>query len=145
MEAPLILRPAEITDYNHLALWRNDAETRAQSINQDPVTHTETLKWLYRSLKNPDRTIYICVDGNDMVGTCRADKVDGRFELSWTVAPYCRAMGYASQMVPLAIEKHPSCFARIKPGNHASIKVAKRAGMTLCGEDDGLLVYFRKP
>ena len=141
----MYLRLAEITDFNHLALWRNDPETRAQSINQDPVTHTETLKWLYRSLKNPDRTIYIGMDGDDMVGTCRADIVGNGCELSWTVAPYFRAMGYASQMVPLAIEKHPDCFARIKPGNRASIKVAERAGMTRCGEEDGLLVYFRKP
>lgn len=139
------LRLAEITDYNHLALWRNDPETRAQSINQERVTHSETLKWLYRSLKDSDRTIYIGIDGDDMVGTCRADKVIGRFELSWTVAPYFRAMGYASQMVSLVAEKHPNCFARIKTGNRASMKVAERAGMKLCGEEDGLLVYCRKP
>ena len=88
------LRPATLEDAERLFQWRNDSLTRAQSLQQQPVEWQAHLQWLQASLQNPDRQLYIAesaaLAGQEqslILGTVRADRTDGEYELSWTVAP----------------------------------------------------------
>ena len=109
------LRPATLEDAQCLFRWRNDPLTRAQSLQQQPVEWEAHLKWLQASLQNPDRQLYIAesaaLAGQEqslLLGTVRADKTAGEYELSWTVAPEQRGKGWGRQMVAALIECLPS-------------------------------------
>ena len=109
------LRPATLEDAERLFQWRNDSLTRAQSLQQQPVEWQAHLNWLQASLQNPDRQIYIAesaaLAGQEqslLLGTVRADKTAGEYELSWTVAPEQRGKGWGRQMVAALIECLPS-------------------------------------
>ena len=109
------LRPATLEDAQQLFAWRNDPQSRAQSLQQQPVEWQAHLLWLQASLQNPDRQLYIAesaaLAGQEqslLLGTVRADKTAGEYELSWTVAPEQRGKGWGRQMVEALIECLPS-------------------------------------
>lgn len=134
------LRPATMNDAGVLFAWRNDPETRANSVNSDPVAWADHCAWLKASLANPDRDLLIAELDGMPVGTVRIDRGD-ETEISWTVSPEHRGKGVAKYMVALA---SPSgrAVARIKPANIASQKIAESVGFRLA-EVDGLQVWRR--
>ena len=89
MSETVRLRPATIEDAQRLFEWRNDPQTRAQSLQQQPVAWESHLAWLQASLRNPNRQLYIAEpirrqeQGQPLIlGTVRADKINEEFELS---------------------------------------------------------------
>jgi RimJ/RimL family protein N-acetyltransferase len=132
----MILRPATMDDAERLFAWRNDPETRAQSLTTDRVPWDDHVAWLERSLAMPERTLLIAEVAGTPVGTVR---LDGE-EMSWTVAPEHRRKGYAKEMVRLALPRDAT--AQIKRGNLASQKVARAAGLQLV--EDGELQVWRR-
>ena len=125
----IILRPATMGDAKLLFDWRNDPETRMQSIDTGEVFWDKHLEWLKKSLSNQNRKIIIAKIKGQPVGTIRLDIGKPRSELSWTVAPSARGKGVGTKMVLKAIQFF-SCplLAKIKPGNLASMKIAEKAG-----------------
>ena len=67
-------RKATKKDSENLFNWRNDPETRAESLNTAPVLREAHEAWLARTLKNPNRLLFIAEEDNEAVGTKRADK-----------------------------------------------------------------------
>lgn len=143
MTAPLNLRSAEMADANLLLLWRNDLETRKASHNMEEVLIESHFAWLDASLKSPQkRRLWIAEIDGKAVGTCRADKLDNAWELSWTVAPDARGKGVAHQMLSKLVHYfNEPLMAQIKVDNIASIKVAERAGFVLDTQEHGVLFY----
>ena len=137
------LRPAEMKDAETLFMWRNDPETRQASHNTDEVTLASHLVWLESSLGDlSKRRLWIAEVDGVAVGTCRADRMAGVWELSWTVAPSARGKGIAHQMLSkLVLYFEEPLVAQVKVGNIASIKVAERAGFVLDKQEQGMLFY----
>ena len=143
----LTLRPATLDDAPRLLAWRNDPATRQASHGSAEVTPEEHRAWLKRTLQDPDRQLWVVCQGDEAVGTVRADSdVEGTTELSWTVAPEARGRGVGKRMVAFAA----SCLegalrAEVKRSNHASAKIAEGAGLRFEREDDGVLHFRRGP
>ncbi|QUX97221.1 N-acetyltransferase [Marinomonas sp. CT5] len=143
------LRPANRNDAERLLVWRNDPQTRQASHHGEVISLEAHMAWLEKSLKSPDqRRLWVAEMNGKAVGTCRADRVENAWELSWTVAPESRGQGVAhqmlSQLMPLFNEP---LSAQVKIGNIASVKVAERVGFVLDKQEQGVLfyVYPNKP
>lgn len=147
MENNLNLRNATIDDAKMLFDWRNDIETRKQSINVDEVPWENHILWLEKSLKNPNRKLMIAMIGDEPVGTVRLDiDEDCYAEISWTVAPRARGRGIGTKMVNTAVlyfNRHLK--AQIKPGNIASMKLAESAGFEKKMENQDMTEWFYDP
>jgi len=139
----LSLRPVEMADADLLLLWRNDPDTRQASHNTDEVTLASHLVWLESSLSDlSKRRLWIAAVDGVAVGTCRADRMAGVWELSWTVAPEARGKGVAHRMLSkMVLYFEEPLVAQVKIGNMASIKVAERAGFVLDKQEQGVLFY----
>jgi len=140
-------RKAIETDSENLFNWRNDPETRSNSLNTAPVLREEHEAWLARTLKNPKRVLFIVEEEDEAVGTMRADKLEDEdgYELSWTVAPAARGRGVGKRMLIQAISGEidaPVFKAVIKSENIASIKMAQAAGFKQESEEKGVLVWY---
>jgi RimJ/RimL family protein N-acetyltransferase len=141
----VILRKAGIEDSDLLFAWRNDEATRLNSLNSAPVKAEEHARWLGRSLRSTDRSLFIVEESGIPVGTVRIDSLpDGQKDLSWTIAPERRRTGIGKQAVQKAVDAHPDWdfVARIKSTNAASIKIAEHAGFRFQREENGVL-FFR--
>lgn len=138
------IRPATMADALLLLEWRNDPDTRANSVSTDVVALEQHMAWLERVLVSPSRRLHVAEVDGVPVGTVREDDDDAAVELSWTVAPAWRGMGIGSRMVKLlATRIDRPLVARVKPGNAASMKIAGGAGMLPTGHVDGLAVFRR--
>ena len=146
-----MLRNAIKEDSPKLFDWRNDEETRQQSLNTALIEWSAHEQWLTKSLVNPDRTIFI-FEGNDIpAGTCRIDREvekDGRevFELSWTIAPKQRGKGLGKKMLGelLALETLQGKLikATVKGNNLASVKMVEKFGFHLERDEKGVGIWL---
>ena len=138
-------RRATHTDGYRLFDWRNDPQTRAASLNTEPVLLHRHLDWLHTTLLRPDRQIFIAELDRVPVGTVRADCVADGVELSWTVAPEYRGRGLGTRMVrQFAASFECALIAIIKAENLASQRIAQAAGLA-CSQEIGGLMHFRRP
>lgn len=142
MNANLVLRSATLADAELLLQWRNDEETRKASLSEAPVALNEHLQWLDRVLKDQSRKLFIVEQNGNPIGTVRADWLNGKWKMSWTVSPSSRGKGLAALMVGQVIEElaAPVC-AEVKENNLASCRVAERLGMRACGKREGVIYY----
>jgi RimJ/RimL family protein N-acetyltransferase len=141
MTETIDLRPATMVDARTLFAFRNDPDTRANSVNTAPVPWDDHLAWLEASLANPDRDLLVAEMDGAPVGTVRIDRGE-ETEISWTVAPDYRGKGVGKRMVALACP-HGPLVAKIKPTNPASQGIAAHAGFHM--SDDGELQIWRRP
>jgi RimJ/RimL family protein N-acetyltransferase len=140
-----MLRKATLEDSKMLFDWRNDPETRANSINTDPVQWEGHLCWLNKSLANPDRYLFIFEEGDVPVGTCRVDRYaegndnDVVYELSWTISPGWRGKGIGKKMLGELIGQDFLRGKKLKSvtknNNIASIKMAEKFNFKLLSSD----------
>ena len=94
----MILRPFTPEDIEFLYRLRNDPVSRAQSRNTDEIAWKRHVEWC---ASTPDR-ILIAVEGRLQVGYIRVLRHPHEYELSITVAPEWRGLGYGTQMLILA-------------------------------------------
>ena len=94
----MILRKAKFDDWKILLDWRNDPISRANSFDQNEITEETHKSWFSKSLKNPERSIYILEDKEKKaLGTIRCDlNQDNTKTLSWNINPSNRGQGYGS-------------------------------------------------
>ena len=138
------LRPASLDDADLLLAWRNDLQTRLSSHNTREIGREEHLAWLAETVSNPSRLLMVAEEGGVPVGTVRADREDGVYELSWTVSPDARGRGVGKRMVALfASQISGPVRAEVKPGNTASIRIMEYAGLQFDREENGVLHYRR--
>lgn len=82
------VREADLSDARSLWSWRNDATTRAGSLQQDEIPFEDHLRWLASTIERDDRLLLVAVDSTGDVGTVRWDRLgDAEWEVSITVAP----------------------------------------------------------
>lgn len=124
-----MIRPAEFSDWKILLDWRNDPETRENSISSVEIVEESHKQWLKHTLESRIRKIFI-YETDRPLGTIRLDIVDWETKiLSWTVAPEARGAGIGTRMLKSFLEKYSdSYFAEILPRNKASMAMAKKVG-----------------
>jgi RimJ/RimL family protein N-acetyltransferase len=138
------LRNAVFEDWKMLLEWRNDIETRNNSLNANLVSQDEHKQWLQDILADPNRQLFVSMENDEPVGTLRADfnPEASAYKLSWTISPAARGKGIGKKMVRLLVERlDTKVCAEIKKDNTSSIKIAVFAGMELKKELDGVLYY----
>ena len=124
-----MIRAAQFSDWELLLDWRNDPQTRHNSVSSVEIVEESHKYWLKHTLESDIRKLFI-YETDKPVGTIRLDIVDLETKiLSWTVAPEARGMGVGTAMLKLFLEKYPSAyFAEILPENKASRAIAKKVG-----------------
>jgi RimJ/RimL family protein N-acetyltransferase len=132
----MLLRPVSLQDAPLLLDWRNDPLTRENSFQTNVITLDVHLRWLQDALQNPKRKLFMGEENGKSLGIVRGDFSEEGCELSWTIAPEHRGKGFGKEIVRLAIMvlRPQRFFARIKPGNVASERIAQFVGLALTAE-----------
>ena len=136
------LRLANLEDSALLLAWRNDGETRRQSISTQKINKSEHEKWLRESLEDAAVKLFIVISGGKSVGTVRAQKGSGAWILSWTVSPESRGRNIGYLAVAKLIEQLcGNVQAYIKVNNLASIRIAEKLGMLCKSKDEEMTLW----
>lgn len=118
-------------DWADLFAWRNDEATRTNSVSQDPIALEDHLKWLKATLDKSGVRLFVARDlmTSMKVGTGRIDQLTATtVELSVTIAPRARGLGYAGQVIYHLVKQVAAEFpktktikAQVREENHASL------------------------
>ena len=118
--------------------WRNDATTRAMSLNQDLVSWENHQSWYERVLTNSNRHLYVGYKDSIFFGMVRFDKCENKdhaYEVSINLDPQQRGKGLGKLLLTKAIEHFWTqvadadlILAEIKKENVASKKAFENAG-----------------
>jgi RimJ/RimL family protein N-acetyltransferase len=134
-ELELTLRLVTDADAALLMDWRNDAATRSNSRSGEPVHPDQHNAWLSRVISSTDHVIRIAERRGVPVGVVRADRIEGGWELSWTVSPLSRGKGVGGRMLrTFAAGLDGRLAAVIRSDNHASRRIAETAGFRPTGD-----------
>lgn len=145
------LRPATFSDADDLLSWRNDPETRIQSVLIDPISRDVHMNWLSECIfgERPVHTLLIASADSGKIGSIRLGWTIGTdsAEVSITVAPAERGKGYGRQMLIAAcsLSDDMTLFATIRRGNIASRKIFEGCGFLQTDEDNEFVQYCRGP
>ncbi len=130
------LRPATENDEGLLLEWRNEPETRRQSLQQAPVSPEQHRRWFRDRLARPSECrIYIAEIEGSPAGQARIDVTGkGRGEISVAVAAGFRGSGLGPTLIAKATERAAadlgagSVTAVVKKENIASLRAFRAAG-----------------
>ena len=150
------LRKAEMGDADMLLRWRNDRETRKNSLRTGIVAYSDHMAWMEWALDDDLTEIFIGVHDEAPVGVIRFDNPvqHGTVEVSITIAPECRGKGYGRKLLSVGglYKRDDHLLAIIKKENKQSIKMFERAGYTYVrpGEQSNTIlretsIYVRPP
>lgn len=131
-----VLRPANEDDEALLLEWRNDPETRRQSLQQAPVTTAEHARWLRERLaRRSECRIYVAEVDGAPVGQARVDRVgDDRGEISVALSAASRGRGLGRALIAKASQAAVADLgvrtvtAIVKSQNAASLRAFEAAG-----------------
>lgn len=167
------LRKATTEDCDLVYGWANDPVTRAMSFSTEPIPYDNHVKWYEKLMSNsPERLLLIMEDAGNPVGQMRLDVVSEAgdlagckslaeditqtVELSYTIAPEKRGMGYGNELIRLTIEyicEHQDIYpgktiviAQVKVDNLGSRKMLEANAFSVDKEENGVihLVYTVK-
>lgn len=130
----LTLRPAALLDFARLWAWRTDPVTVSAFFGAPPEDLCAHYRWLSAILQTDTARLFIAEDDGVAVGTGRLDLVDGRAEVSITIAPEHRGCGYALELVRALLLRVPVTWpsftvrAVVKLENVHSLRAFAAAG-----------------
>jgi UDP-2,4-diacetamido-2,4,6-trideoxy-beta-L-altropyranose hydrolase len=133
--AAMNVRKADKTDSELLFAWRNDARTRRLSRDPSPLDRVVHLRWVAKTLENPDiDLLLIGMSGRDMACVrfdCRGDLAT----LSIYVDPDLQGQGIGRAALQSAIDwlraHRPDLkllFSNVLEANHASHQMFRNSG-----------------
>lgn len=130
------LRSTVESDMDLLFQWVNDEEVRKNSFQTKEIAYEEHQKWFMDMLNRKDVKQYIYMLEEEPVGQiriCLNNKEEA--EISYSIAPMYRCMGYGKQMIAAlkkkVMEEYPKVkklVAQVKPENKASQKIFQDCG-----------------
>lgn len=138
--AELFLKRAEKEDCDFWLRLANDPVTRQNSFNTETIPYETHVAWFTKRLTDPDTLLYTMYEGTEKVGDVRLDilhddpensaHAEGFAEISYTIAPEKRGMGFGTKIISLIVSKaKEDCpevtklVALVKADNPASIRV----------------------
>lgn len=144
------IRYADPDDCEPIFDWRNDEHSRSMFFDSGAPTLKEHEKWFSESLSNEKRTLYVGEVKGDKIGVCRFDQSDRycRSEVSINMNPAKRGLGFGEKFLGMCVEdylKHNECdlTARIKPHNHASLKIFGAVGFEIANSNSEVVLLQR--
>ncbi len=140
----MILRRAKNSDSALLFRLRTEAVTMMYALVNYHSRWSQHVRAIEEELADPDHVVYIAEEGTKSVGSVAMDlSREGATELTWIVAPEHRHRDIAAEILEEAIRVADSpVAARIHIDDNESQELAKRMGMQLISEDDGVS-YWR--
>jgi RimJ/RimL family protein N-acetyltransferase len=152
LQKKLNVRIANEGDSDMLLSWRNNPITIKNSHNQEAVSEDKHRSWLKNTLNDPRSSLLIVSHGDLAVAVVRYDRLEQEvlvvYELSITVNPEVRGMGYGSAAIKLAqlifldnkigLRKGPrpeKVIAEVYTYNLPSLKLVKSLGMKCVGKE----------
>jgi len=154
MSDAIWLRRATLDDAGQLWEWRNEADTRAASFNQEPITYEDHLCWFGERLKDPQVRIFVVVDADHRdIGYARLHLAGDTAEIDVSLDKSRRGKGLGSEVIRGVADyavrylKVRRVVARIRPENTRSIAAFKSAafavsdGLAEAGTDCVQMVY----
>jgi RimJ/RimL family protein N-acetyltransferase len=150
----MTLRLADLQDSAFLWHWRNDPETRSNSLNPQPITWSTHREWYAKELSDPRSRIFILAhEVEGPLAQARYHRGDSAVaEVHVTVAPAARGRGLGARVLresaPMALEALDvgAITAMILRDNTRSVRAFERAGYRLTGTsslEEGRCVIYR--
>src|SRR4051812_12863413 len=143
----IFLRGINPQDTEMLLRWRNDADTRRNSINTAEVTPEEHARWMLGSLVGDVRKVYVAIDNDIPVGVVclLSDFKEKACDLSFTVAPEYRGRGYGYAILAQALFGlgDVRVTAEVKMFNKASCRIFNKLGFQVIDSQGDLLLYAK--
>jgi RimJ/RimL family protein N-acetyltransferase len=143
---------AQAEDSADLFAWRNDALTRAMSLDPEPIAREAHEHWLTQTLQDPSRTLYVAYRGQARVGMCRFDRTEanGSALVSINLNPAFRGQKLArpllQQAMDLFCQTHAGPLeATVRRDNPASVQVFTQCGFELRRAEGELLHFVHTP
>lgn len=142
------IRPAEESDCMDIFRWRNDPETRNNSVlSTDRVPLDTHKRWFAEKLRSSSSMIWIGVQGGKKVGLMRFDVEPKRVVVTVNVNPKYRGRGIGTKLVGMTTGRIFRLFgkpilAKIKSRNLASIRVFGINGY-MVSRKTGEVIYMR--
>ena len=143
------VRRAAPDDSATVFAWRNDEATRIASVSHDVVEWADHETWYDAALADPQRYLYLALEGDDRAGLVRFDVApEGSAEVSINLNPDFRGRGLARPILAAAIDAFRGegagaleLTATIRPENVASIKTFESMGFVSSGSGEQLEHY----
>ena len=139
----MLIRNADLSDLQDIFEWRNDSFSRSMSLSSEVVSLNEHIDWYQRSLKNPNRRIYIGSINELKVGLVRFDFDENtkKSEVSINLNPILRGKGFGFKLLSKSISvykqiKDTPLIAKVKKENHPSLRIFSKCGFHNKSEDD---------
>lgn len=133
------LRRATQDDGKALWNWRNDKAARRSAFNSDRIEYADHIAWLAKKIADKNSIIFICEDGQDLIGEVRFDRTGNTAEVDVCVDRLFRGKGLGAEILikgsKAAFEKLPvdELVAYIKKDNEASLRAFEKAGFVNTG------------
>jgi RimJ/RimL family protein N-acetyltransferase len=117
--------------------WANDPETRANSINSDPIIFDVHKNWFNKKINSKKVLFYIYHNENQDIGQVRFDVKGDIAIIDYSIAPPFRDKGYGCRMMALAEKEiQDNCpavkwiQAEVKNENKASQNIFRKLDYT---------------
>ncbi len=146
------LRRVNVDDAVALWRWRNDPETRRNSISTAELSLQEHMTWFEASLTNPARVIYVSEFRGAKCGSVRFDLIDiakNLWRVSITMSPEFRGRGLGSASLSLACAEMVRCYgdcsftAEARQFNAPSLRIFERCGFSPTSATGGFITLSR--
>lgn len=147
-EEAIVFGPVNLTHGDLLLHWRNDPETRLQSVHNEPVSEETHWTWLKHKLQDANCLMCIAWVEEKMIGVVRADRdEEGWWWLSWTVAPDFRGKGWGKIMVKnwVNLLKNKPLKAMVRATNLSSEHIARHAGLDAWSLEGEFRIFAKNP
>lgn len=135
MQEKLYLRSATVDDMNILFDWANEPSVRKNSFNTNNISIDEHKAWLERVLADMHTKLFILQEDDNPVGQVRLALKDGKWQISYSIAPAYRGQGYGKIILRLAENElihrghtGEKLYAEVKKDNIASQRIFKKLG-----------------
>jgi len=144
------IRRATIDDSQSIFDWRNDKNSRPMFFNEQVITMGDHIKWFESALADTNRKLFIGEIFDEKIGVCRFDLDKNEFwaEVSINMNPESRGRGLGKIFLLKCIEYYLesntyNLVARIKPKNHASLKVFNNVGFEQISVNEEVICLLR--
>lgn len=148
----LFLRKANLLDKKITFRWLNDETVRQNSFSHEKTSYEDHESWFEKTLKNENRSLFICMNFMMPVGQIRLDYTsEDRAVISYMVDEHSRGEGNGLKMLRLiereALKKCPNgltLVGEVIPGNTASERTFENAGYVKSKESSDECLVFEK-
>lgn len=139
----------KVNDKDALLLfdWANDPDVRKNALNSNEIELENHKNWFSKKINDPNNTeIYILEKDGRPLGQVRFDKIDGIWEIDYSIDKQYRGLGLGGRIIELGIEElKKDVKAIVKIENLSSCKVFENLGFKNENTSDGNInVYIKK-